>query len=289
MTTPTIPGSGRETFYGTRLRPEQTLLLVNAIIAGGQFASTLARINSDAASLVFPVLTGVDEPEWTDELAQIPWLDLEGKPLVVAPTRLSGITLISMESARDGGLNITAMVQEGLRAKYSSVVDRDLLVGDGQAQTPAGLIPAAPAVSAGSLWAAVIAAKAEISAAGGGPSHLAASPDVIAAEESRVDEIGRPLWPDGLATYAGVQVVPTPAADPPLVYDATRTHLVVRTDYEALMSEHVSAAFERYGVALRLTARMAAACPAPVMAMRRLEITDARRATRAAAGKAASA
>lgn len=272
MTTPVIPGSGREEFYGTHLRPEQTLMLVNAIIAGGQFSNTLSRVNSNAASIVFPVLSGVDEPLWTAELAAIPWLDLEGKPLVVAPTRLSGIVLISVESFRDGGLNITQQVQAGLQAKFSSVVDRDLLIGDGQAQTPAGLIPAAPAVSADSLWTAVIAAKAQISAAGGTPTHLAASPDVIAAEESRVDADDRPLWPDGLATYAGVQVVPTPAATTPLVYDRAKVHLVVRSDYEALTSEHVTPAFERYGLALRLTCRMAAACPAPVMAMRRLVI-----------------
>lgn len=175
MTTPVIPGSGREEFYGTHLRPEQTLMLVNAIIAGGQFSNTLSRVNSNAASIVFPVLSGVDEPQWTAELAAIPWLDLEGKPLVVAPTRLSGIVLISVESFRDGGLNITQQVQAGLQAKFSFVVDRDLLIGDGQAQTPAGLIPAAPAVSADSLWTAVIAAKAQISAAGGTPTHLAAS------------------------------------------------------------------------------------------------------------------
>jgi HK97 family phage major capsid protein len=179
-----------------------------------------------------------------------------------------------MESFSDGGLNITAQVQEGLRAKFSAVVDRDLLVGSGQGQVPAGLVPAAAPVAADSLWAAVIKAKAEISAAGGTPTHLAASPDIIAAEESRVDADDRPIWLDGLATYAGLQVVPTPAADPPLLYDRDRVHLVVRSDYEALLSEHVTPAFERYGMALRLTARLAAACPAPVMAMRRLEVSD---------------
>lgn len=78
---------------------------------------------------------------------------------------------------------------------------------------------------------------------------------------------------DGLATFAGVQVVPTAGATEPLLYDAQRVLLVVRSDYEALLSEDYGPAFERYAVALRLTARMAAAAPAPVMSMRRLEIS----------------
>jgi hypothetical protein len=144
MTTPVIPGSGREEFYGTHLSPEQTLMLINAIIAGGQFSNTLSRVNSNAASIVFPVLSGVDEPQWTAELAAIPWLDLEGKPLVVAPTRLSGIVLISVESFRDGGLNITQQVQAGLQAKFSPapvmamrrlVIDGELVERGGQARS----------------------------------------------------------------------------------------------------------------------------------------------------------
>jgi hypothetical protein len=64
MTTPVIPGSGREEFYGTHLRPEQTLMLVNAIIAGGQFSNTLSRVNSNAASIILGP-TPADEPQWT--------------------------------------------------------------------------------------------------------------------------------------------------------------------------------------------------------------------------------
>ncbi len=187
MTTPTIPGAGRETFYGSQLRPEQTLQLINAIVAGGQFSSTLARIGTNAASVIFPVVDSIDEPQWTEELAVIPTLGLDGTPLVVAPSRLSGIVMISREAAQDGGLNVTAQVSQALQDRFSGVVDRDLLTGSGTGAVPRGLIGSAPQVQAGSLWAAVIAAKAQISANGGTPTHLAATPDVIAAEESRVD------------------------------------------------------------------------------------------------------
>lgn len=95
---------------------------------------------------------------------------------------------------------------------------------------------------------------------------------MIGAGESRTDADGRPLWPDGLANFAGVTVVPTAGASAPLLYDSQRTALVVRSDYEALLSEDYVPAFERYAVALRLTVRMAAAVPAPSMNMRRLEI-----------------
>ena len=274
MTTPAIPASGRETFYGTQLRPEQTLRLVNAIIAGGQFSSALARQATNMASVVFPVISSIDEPEWTPELAPIPVLGIDGKPLVVAPTRLSGITMISREAWSDGGLNITSQVQQALRDRFSAVVDRDLLSGSGEGAVPRGLIGQAQQVTGADLWAATVTGKAQIAAAGGTPTHLAADPDTIAAEESRTDDDGRPLWPDGLATFAGVQAVPTAGATEPLLYDARRVVLVLRSDYEALLSEDYGPAFERYAVALRLTARMAAAAPAPAMSMRRLEIGD---------------
>jgi HK97 family phage major capsid protein len=271
MTTPAI--AGRETFYGTSLRPEQTLRLVDAIVRGGQFSSTLTREPTNAASVVFPVIESIEEPEWTAEMAVIPVLGIDGKPLVVAPSRLSGIVLLSREAADDGGLNVTAQVQQALQGKFSAVLDRDLLSGSGAAPVPAGLIGSAAQVTGADLWAAVVRGKAEIAAAGGSASHLAADPDVIGAEEGRVDADGRPLWPDGLATFAGVSVVPTAGATEPLLYDSARTLLVVRSDYEALLSAEYTPAFERYAVALRLTVRMAAAAPAPAMSMRRLEIT----------------
>jgi HK97 family phage major capsid protein len=186
-------------------------------------------------------------------------LGIDGKPLVVAPTRLSGITMISREAWSDGGLNITSQVQQALRDRFSAVVDRDLLSGSGEGAVPRGLIGQAQQVTGADLWAATVTGKAQIAASGGTATHLAADPDLVAAEESRVDEDGRPLWPDGLATFAGVQVVPTAGATEPLLYDAQRVLLVVRSDYEALLSEDYGPAFERYAVALRLTARMAAA------------------------------
>jgi len=279
MTTPAPPAAGRETFYGTHLRPEQTLELISAIIAGGQFSSTLTRRDTDMASVVFPVIESVDEPQWTAELEPIKVLGLDGKPLVVAPSRLSGITLISREAWNDGGLNITASVQQALRDRYSAVVDRDLLSGSGEGVIPRGLIGQAAEVAGPDLWAATVTAKARIAASGGLATHLAADPDVLAAEETRTDADGRPLHPDGLGTLAGLQVVPTAGAVEPFVYDRERVMLVVRSDYEALLSEDYGPAYERYAVALRLIARLAAAAPAPGMAMRRLAIGDDSRRT----------
>lgn len=128
------------------------------------------------ASVVFPVLDSIEEPEWTEELAVIPTLGLGGHPLVVAPSRLSGIVMISREAWTDGALNITSAVQEALRDKFSSVLDRDLLSGSGVAPVPAGLIGQAAQVSGPDLWAAVVTAEAQIAASGGTATHLAADP-----------------------------------------------------------------------------------------------------------------
>jgi HK97 family phage major capsid protein len=288
MTTPAPPAAGRETFYGTSLRPEQTLALINAIIAGGQFSSTLARVPTNMASVVFPVISSIEEPEWTDELAVIPTLGLDGEPIVAAPSRLSGIVMISREAWTDGGLNITQQVQQALRDKFSSVLDRDLLTGSGQGPIPRGLIGQAAEVTGGSLWAAVVAAKARIAGSGGTATHLALSPDAIGAEEGRVDDIGRPLYPDGMARFAGLDVVPAAGAAEPFVYDQSRVLLVVRSDYETLLSEEYGPAFERYAVALRLVVRMIATCPVPVMGMRRIKVEPAGTAADQAAVKRAA-
>jgi len=89
-----------------------------------------------------------------------------------------------------------------------------------------------------SLWGAVHAAKADIISAGGGPTTLALPPSAIVAEESCVDGEDRPLYPNGLTTYAGLDLVavPTMAAAEGLVYDRTGTYLVVAQDFKVTPS-----------------------------------------------------
>lgn len=265
----------RSGLLGTPLRPEQVAAIVNAVISGGQFAGTLTRLNSTLGSVVFPVISAVDEPEWIPEFGVYPTLGLHGEPLVVVPAKIGGTALIPGELWDDMGRNLTVETENVLRSEFSRKVDRDLLAGSGDpAPTPTGILDGAAEVAAPSLWAGVIRAKGQLTAAGGSPSHVAMTADAIAAEEERVDNDGRPLYPDGLATFAGLTVVAVPAANPPLVYDSSRVFLVVRRDYTALLSDQYAPAFERGAWALRLDARMNIGVPAPSQAMRKLIIGE---------------
>jgi hypothetical protein len=92
----------------------------------------------------------------------------------------------------------------------------------------------AAAASGTGLWAAVHAAKGQIVGSGGNRTTLAISPAAAVAEEARLDAENRPLCPDGLDTFAGLQVVRVPAlaATEDLVYDRTQVFFVVGEDFE---------------------------------------------------------
>ena len=65
------------------------------------------------------------------------------------------------------------------------------------------------------------------------PTTVALPPVAIVAEEARLDGDQRPLYPDGLTRYAGLDVVAVPAmaAAEGLVYDRSGCYLVVAEDF----------------------------------------------------------
>jgi hypothetical protein len=76
--------------------------------------------------------------------------------------------------------------------------------------------------SGSDLRLAVNAAKGEIVAAGGNLTTVALPPAAITAEEARLDQDGRPLYPDGMTRFGGLAVVPTPAMATTEAWSMTR-------------------------------------------------------------------
>lgn len=269
------PHLSRTELLGNELRPEEVARIVDAVVAGGQWVRSITRINSTAASVVFPIISDVSDPAWVPEMGLIPTLNIEGQALTVTPATVAGTTLVPNQLIDDLARSAENETVAAIQSKFSYKLDADLLMGAGTpAPTPSGVLPPAPAVAGPDLWRATIRAKSQIAAEGGSPSHVVMSPETAAAEEERIDQDGRPLYEDGLATFAGLQVVLVAAATEPMVYDRTKVFLVVRKDFSAMRSLEYAPAWERNATALKLDGRFAAAVPSPRQAVRRLEVGD---------------
>lgn len=268
------PAITTPSFGGHLVPPDVVARIITTIVGGSPFAASLSRLPTGRTSVAFPVLTDADDPSWVAEMGIIPTLGLDTDAYVVATSKLAGTVLISLEAVDDATFNVSQQTEQILRDTFSAKLDRDLVSGDGQGATPAGVTSIAPEVAGPDLWGAVAAAKGEIANAGGAPSHLALNPTAAAAEEGQRDGLGRPLYPDGLQTFAGLTVVRGLAATVPLVYDSSRCWLIVRRDFQADLSRDYAPAFERYAVALRLVGRFGLAIPTVINSVRKLDVAE---------------
>jgi HK97 family phage major capsid protein len=272
MTAPP-PAFTSTSFDSVHVSPQVVAQIVATIITGSPVCNSLSRLNTLRGAVAFPRVTELDDPEWVDEMGLIPLLGSETDAYLRAAHKLAGTVLISLESIEDSDFPVTQQTEQVLRDSFSAKLDRDIVNGSGQDPIPEGLESVAAAVAGDDLWAATTAAKAEINGMGGSASHIALSPAAIGAEEGRRDEEGRPLWPDGLSTFAGLAVISAPAVTgQPLVYDSGRLWLVVRRDFSADLSREYAPAFDRYAAALRLVGRFNVACPDPGRSLRKLNV-----------------
>ncbi len=151
-------------------------------------------------------------------------------------------------------------------------MDNGLLTGTGDVNNqPTGVVGVAAASTGATLWAAAADAIGDLGEAGGGATTIALGAAAAATEAARTGSDGHPIYPDGLATFQGLQVVRVPGLTTPLVYDAARVYLVEREDFTVEQSEH--AAWRTDGVSLRVKGRFAVAVPTPGKSLRKLTIT----------------
>jgi len=91
----------------------------------------------------------------------------------------------------------------------------------------------------------------------------------------RLDGQDRPLYPDGLTRFAGLDVVTVPAltTGETLVYDRAGCFLVVGDDFRITPSPEYAPAYQRNAVALRTVGEFTVAVPLPARSVRKLTIT----------------
>jgi HK97 family phage major capsid protein len=263
-------------FNGDTFPPAIYPSLITAIVESNAFANSLTRYASGRTTAVFGVISSMSGAAWINETDPKPDILTDSTSLVVTAQELAGIAMVSDRAVRDTAVDLLGEIQRALRTYFGRTLDDGLLHGD-QAPEPVGVFTFAPESTGADLWAAVHDAKGDIIGAGGTPTTLALPPSAIVAEEARLDGNDRPMYPDGLTRYAGLDVVAVPAmtATEALVYDRSGCYLVVAEDFRVTSSRDYAPAFQRDSVALRVSGQFAVAVPVPNASIRKLTIAPA--------------
>ena len=280
MTTPSGITTGS---FGGTLTPAQVWALLNALVSGAPFAASLTRAETSTGRMAFPSVAPSGFA-WLEELQQVPSLLLNDQTLIVSTCKVAGLLPVSAEMVADSAVNITTWVTGALADSLSRDLDLGLLHGTGSPQ-PDGIIAQADAVTGPTLTAAAGAAIAAIGEAGGTANTIALSPTAYAAELTAADTTGRLLHPDGLADLAGLNIVQVPGLDPSLVYDASRTFLVLGQDSNVTPHDDP----QHDAMLLLVKARANVGVPVKDQAIRKLTVAapDQAQAATSKSGKAA--
>jgi HK97 family phage major capsid protein len=219
-------------FDGVTCPPEVQALVVNQLLGGAPFARSLNPLVTGASAVSWPI-AGPTGGDWVGEGQPLPQVDINPDAYTVAVKKLAGTFSISNESVGDSTFSLADAIGQVVADSLGPKLDSGLLAGDGTGANPAGVLGAAPVVPDGALWPQVFAAQGAIGDAGGTASHVGLRPSLLASEAARVDANDRPLYPDGLATVGGMQLVGVPilAPDQVIVYDALTMRLIVRNDF----------------------------------------------------------
>lgn len=279
---PAAPPITTGSFQGV-LHPQHVANVLNLLISGSPFGSTLARFPTTRHEVAWPTAKP-DAPAWLPEMADIPIVGLGDDAVVVGVCKLASIVLMSNEGWADADVNLTTEFGDLLRDSASAELDRGLLYGEG-APEPAGAVPGARPAEGADLGAAITAAIGSIGDYGGVASHLCARPSVLAGARDLRDAAGVQLHPAGIGGSYGLQEVGVPQleSDDVLVIDATRTFLIVRSDFGVDVSGDY--AFRQDATAIRIRGRFAIGVPSVDKALRKVTVTGPARAARPA-GKA---
>lgn len=219
-------------FDGVTCPPEVQALVVNQLLGGAPFARSLNPLVTGASAVAWPQASPTGG-NWVAEGQPLPKVDLAPEALTVFVRKLAGTFSCSNEQLSDSTFSMADALGQVIADSLGPVLDSGVLSGDGVAPNPAGVLGAAPTVPDAGLWPGVFAAQGEIGDAGGTATAVALKPSTLAAEAARTDAQGRPLYPDGLTTMGGLQLVACPmlSATEALVYDGVSMRLIVRNDF----------------------------------------------------------
>jgi hypothetical protein len=249
------------------------------ILTGAPFAGNITPLPTSSGSVAFPTAapTGAD---WTAEGQPIPPVTLGDSALVSTPRKLAALLSLSNESIGDAVIPIGNLTAQAIRDAMGPKMDDGLLHGTGTPPQPDGILAHATAAASGADFRmAVISAWGEVVNAGAPADQVCAfaNPVVLATEWARVGTTGDPIHddtptPGALLVGPGIRTFAVPSlaggATPEiLVADVSSLFLVQREVLTIEMNDAVY--FESDSVAVRVKARVAAACPTPAKSLRK--------------------
>ena len=121
------------------LWPQDVANILNLLVGGSPFASTLTRYPTSRHAVAFPTAKP-DRPAWLAEMADIPVVGLGDDADIVATCKLASIVLLSNEGFADTDHNLTAEFGQLLEDSASAERDRGCLYGTGSPE-PRGSWP----------------------------------------------------------------------------------------------------------------------------------------------------
>lgn len=120
MTTP--PHVTTQSFQGV-MHPADVARILNLLISGSPFASTLARYPTQRTAVAWPTARP-EAPAWLPEMADLPVVGLGDDAVIVGVCKLASIVLLSNESWADTDVNLTQEFGDLLRDSASAELDR---------------------------------------------------------------------------------------------------------------------------------------------------------------------
>ncbi len=262
-------------FDGVVTPADVQLYVVQKLLGGAPFARSLEPLPTGSGRVSWPTAAPTGGG-WTAEGAPLPAVDINPGSYSVVAKKLAGIFEITSELRDDASFNLAAALGQAIADRLGCQLDDGLIRGGGDPEdSPVGVWGFAPAVPGNALWPGIWSATGELGDAGGMPTHVALRPSTWASEASRVDDVGRPLYPDGLVQAGGLTFIQVPSleADQCLVFDRAQVRLIVRRDFGFEID--ASAGFARDVALARVIGRFAVAVPVPAKGIRKLTIAEA--------------
>jgi HK97 family phage major capsid protein len=161
---PAAPPVTTASFEGV-LHPQHVANILNLLVAGAPFASTLAPFPTARNEVAWPTAKP-DRPAWLGEFDDLPVVGLGDDADIVGVCKLGNIVLMSNEAWADTDRNLTAEFGRLLEDSASAELDRGVLYG-ATGKEPRGVVAAAQAAAGEDLAAALTTAIGSIGDAGG--------------------------------------------------------------------------------------------------------------------------
>jgi HK97 family phage major capsid protein len=249
-------------------------LFVQPVEAASVAFRTSTTVTTEAHTFRIPVVSADPTAAWTAEGAEIPVTDPTLTELVVTPTSVKGLVVISRELAEDSSPAAAEVVGAGLARDVARKIDT-AWVGDLAAPAQKGLnsLVGVTAVSAGSIAGGTVYVNLDpVSEALSRAEEVGATVDTLVmspATALRLARIktaptgsnepllhGRDVTEPGKRTILGVPVLVQPdvAADVIWAYDSSRVFTVLRDDVDVRSDSSVYFSSDR--VAVRVVARV---------------------------------